>query len=228
MTTTTSTPKSTLQPTTPSTTSEKPREPEPRIEDNNVEPPPTYNNIPNVYNNEGNDPYNVPKYEPPTTKETEEQTHLIPTEHQEYITVTEPVYTPKQPEVTFNQPTPPAYIPERELPKQPEEQPQPNEPKQEEQTNESIPTEDETQTTTYRPTEQPRPVPPYQVNVNVGDEERSATVAGERKQDGSVVVDTQQLPKNTWTKVVKPKECPFGFEPEEYGDCFGKIFFDFV
>lgn len=218
-TTTTSTPKPTPQPTTARTTTEKPKEPEPRIEDNNVEPPPSYNNIPNVYKNEGNDLYNKPKYEPPTTTETEEQTHLIPTENQEYITVTEPVYTPKQPEVTFNQPTPPTYIPERELPKQPEEQPQPNTPKQEEQTNESIPPEDETQETTYRPTEQPRPVPTHQVNVNVGNEGKPATFAGEKKEGGSVV-DTQLLPKNQWTKPVKPKECPFGFEPEEYGDCF--------
>lgn len=223
-TTTTSTPKP-PPPTTSSTTTERPQEPEPRIEDNNVEPPPTYNNIPDVYKNEANDPYSKPKYEPTTTAEPEEQTHLIPTEQQEYITVTEPHYTPKQPEVIYNHPTPPTYIPEDELPKQPEPQPEPTySPNREEQTNESIPPEVEPQQpeTTFRPTEEPKPEPPYLVNVNVGDVGRTATIAGDRKEDGSVVIDTQLLPKNTWTNV-KPKDCPIGFEADEYGSCFGKF-----
>ena len=193
-TTTTSTQKPDPPPTVRTTTEQprepEPREPEPRIEDNNVEPPP-YNTIPN-------DPYARPTYEQPTTAEPEEQTHLIPTEDQQYITVTEPNYTPKQPEVTFNRPTPPSYIPEAELPRLPEEQPAAtNPPKQEEQTNETTPPEEQQPETTYRPREQP--IPFYQVNVNVDDESRTTT---ERRL----------------------KECPFGYEPDEYGACFGKFY----
>lgn len=233
-TTTTST-TSTLKPeppTTSSTTTEqpKPTEPEPRIEDNNVEPP-TYNIVypnteENVFPKESDIYITKPKFEPrPTSPQP------TPSEQPPLTTPTElPSPTP-QPEVTFNRPTPPEYIPEAELPKQPVDLlPGPTyPPRPEEPTNESIPPEEEPnqpETTLIPqplPTEQPKPTPPiYQVNVNVGRE--TATVAGERKDDGSVVVDTQELPKNEWTKInIKPKDCPFGFEADEYGACFGKI-----
>ncbi|CAH1643971.1 unnamed protein product [Spodoptera littoralis] len=211
-TTTTQTPKP-EPPTTSSTTTEKPR-----MEDNNVERPPY--SIPDVYKNEPSSP----KYETkPTTPEPPLTTTEPPTTPEPPTTVqppeTIPTDEPRQPEVTFNRPTPPEYIPEADLPKSTEEprrEPEPTyPPRVEEPTNESVPVERET---TYRPTEEPRHTPPYQVVVSVGKE--TATLPAEKKDDGSVVIDTQLLPKNEWTKVNVPKNCAFGFEPDEYGACF--------
>lgn len=217
-------------PTTSSTTTEKPKEPEPepepRIEDNNVEPPPY--SIPDIYKYDASSP----KYETQPTTTPEPPTTPAPTTPEPPTTVpkqpeTIPTEEPRQPEVTFNRPTPPEYIPEAELPKpteEPRREPEPTYPTRvEEPTNESLPPiEPET---TYRPTEEPRGSPPYQVVVSVGKE--TATIPAEKNDDGSVVIDTERLPKNQWTKVHVPKSCPFGFEPDEYGACFGKHFPNF-
>ncbi|XP_049881448.1 fibulin-2-like isoform X2 [Pectinophora gossypiella] len=70
-----------------------------------------------------------------------------------------------------------------------------------------------------RQPEQPSPTPPQVVFVDVGKE--TATVRGEKKEDGSVVVDTKNLPKNEWTKVnEKPTNCQVGFEMDDYGACY--------
>ncbi|KAH9643953.1 hypothetical protein HF086_016503 [Spodoptera exigua] len=212
-TTTTQTPKP-VPPPTSSTTTEKPVEPEPRIEDNNVEPPPY--NIPDVYKNEASSPkYETQPTTIPAPSTTPEPPTTVPQQPE-----TEPTEEPRQPEVTFNRPTPPEYIPEAELPKpteEPRRQPEPTyPPRVEEPTNESLPpVEPET---TYRPTEESRISPPYQVVVSVGKE--TATLPAEKNDDGSYVIDTQQVPKNQWTKVNVPNSCAPGFEPDEYGACF--------
>lgn len=52
----------------------------------------------------------------------------------------------------------------------------------------------------------------------------TATVDGRKTEDGSVVVDTNKLPKNEWTVIKeRPSNCQFGFEMDEYGACFGKF-----
>lgn len=65
--------------------------------------------------------------------------------------------------------------------------------------------------------------PPSVVYVSVRRE--TATVKGEKKQDGSVVVNTKDLPKNEWTKInEKPTNCLAGFKMDDYGICYGKFF----
>lgn len=231
-TTTTLTPKPET-PTTSSTTTEQPTQPEPQPEDNNVEPPTTVKinkeEKENIPKNQPDVTYTNPRFQPRPTESSPTDPQPSPTnepEQPEIVTLpTEP--QPRQPEVTYN-PKPPEYIPEAELPKQPEEeprQPEPTYPPPTEPTNESIQPERQPETTySSEPTssERPRPTPPYQVNVDVGRE--TATVEGEKKPDGSVVVDTNSLPKNQWTKInTRPSDCPLGFEADEYGSCFGKI-----
>ncbi|XP_075987081.1 uncharacterized protein LOC142983835 isoform X2 [Anticarsia gemmatalis] len=145
----------------------------------------------------------------PTVQEpqpTEQQTETIPTER-----LPSPVPATPPPRVDI-----PPEIPEEELPREPESRlliPETN--------NETIPPETESRPeTTYTPipstTGQSSPT---FVNVNAGKE--TATVAGTVKEDGSVVINTADVPKNNWAKVnVKPLECPYGYEPDEYGACF--------
>ncbi|XP_026730463.1 fibrillin-1 [Trichoplusia ni] len=228
-TTTTLTPKPET-PTTSSTTTEQPKQPEPQPEDNNVEPPTTVKinkeEKENIPKNQPDVTYSNPRFQPRPTESSPTDPQPSPTnepEQPEIVTLpTEP--QPRQPEVTYN-PKPPEYIPEAELPKQPEEeprQPEPTYPPPTEPTNESIQPERQPETTySSEPTssERPSPTPPYQVNVDVGRE--TATVEGEKKPDGSVVVDTNSLPKNQWTKInTRPSDCPLGFEADEYGSCF--------
>ncbi|KAI5640010.1 calcium-binding EGF domain-containing protein [Phthorimaea operculella] len=62
------------------------------------------------------------------------------------------------------------------------------------------------------------PTPPQVVLVDVGKE--TASVEGKKEQDGSVVVDTKDVPKNKWTKVnEKPSNCRIGFEEDNLGNC---------
>ncbi|KAJ2941069.1 hypothetical protein O0L34_g13198 [Tuta absoluta] len=68
------------------------------------------------------------------------------------------------------------------------------------------------------PGNEPSPTPPQVVLVDVGKE--TATIEGKKEQDGSVVVDTKDVPKNKWTKVnEKPSNCRIGFEEDELGVC---------
>lgn len=68
---------------------------------------------------------------------------------------------------------------------------------------------------------EPSPTPPQVVFVDVGKE--TATIDGKKMDDGSVVVDTQDVPKNEWTKIQgKPSvSCPPGFEADDNGVCLG-------
>ncbi|CAG4962203.1 unnamed protein product [Colias eurytheme] len=66
---------------------------------------------------------------------------------------------------------------------------------------------------------QPTPTSPKMVYVDVG--EGTAIVKGDKKDDGSVEVNTKDLPKNEWTVIHgKPTDCQPGFELDEYGACF--------
>lgn len=68
---------------------------------------------------------------------------------------------------------------------------------------------------------EPSPTPPQVVLVDVGKE--TATIDGKKMDDGSVVVDTHDIPKNEWTKLNgKPSvSCPPGFEADNNGVCLG-------
>ncbi|XP_047519049.1 fibrillin-1 isoform X2 [Pieris napi] len=60
---------------------------------------------------------------------------------------------------------------------------------------------------------------PKVVDVVVGQE--TAIVKGDKKDDGSVVVNTQDIPKNEWTKIhEKPSNCQPGFESDGNGACY--------
>ncbi|CAH0764725.1 unnamed protein product [Diatraea saccharalis] len=60
---------------------------------------------------------------------------------------------------------------------------------------------------------------PSLVYVEVGKE--TATVKAHKEDDGSLVINTKDVPKNEWTKVnEKPTNCQFGFELDEYGACY--------
>ncbi|CAH0731669.1 unnamed protein product, partial [Brenthis ino] len=60
---------------------------------------------------------------------------------------------------------------------------------------------------------------PKLVILNAGEE--TATVKGKKLDDGSVVVDTKEMPKNEWTIInEKPTECQPGFEIDSFGFCF--------
>ncbi|CAG5058296.1 unnamed protein product [Parnassius apollo] len=76
--------------------------------------------------------------------------------------------------------------------------------------------------TTYKPVTEAERAPsvsPHVVYVDVGKE--TATIRGEKASDGSVIVDTKDLPTNEWTKINgKPADCQIGFESDEYGACF--------
>lgn len=69
---------------------------------------------------------------------------------------------------------------------------------------------------------EPPPTPPQVVFVDAGKE--TATIDGKKMDDGSVVVDTHDLPKNEWTRIKgKPSySCPPGFEADHNGVCLGK------
>ncbi|XP_028175893.1 fibulin-2-like [Ostrinia furnacalis] len=87
--------------------------------------------------------------------------------------------------------------------------------------NESVQPDQTEPETTYSPVSSSSPVatPPSVVYVDVGKE--TATIRGDRKEDGSVVVDTQNIPKNEWTKInERPTNCQRGFELDEYGACY--------
>ncbi|XP_013200140.1 fibrillin-1 [Amyelois transitella] len=72
----------------------------------------------------------------------------------------------------------------------------------------SQPTETENRSTT-----------PKIVDVRVG--EKTAEVDGTVTKDGAVVVDTNNVPKNEWTKInEKPITCQYGFELNDFGACF--------
>ncbi|XP_045518801.1 fibulin-2-like [Pieris brassicae] len=60
---------------------------------------------------------------------------------------------------------------------------------------------------------------PKVVDIVVGEE--TAIVKGEKKEDGSVVVNTQDIPKNEWTKINEtPSNCQPGFESDGNGACY--------
>lgn len=67
---------------------------------------------------------------------------------------------------------------------------------------------------------EPSPTPPQVVFIDVGKE--TATIDGKKMDDGSVVVDTHDVPKNEWTTIKeKPSvRCPPGFEAND-GVCLG-------
>lgn len=68
------------------------------------------------------------------------------------------------------------------------------------------------------------PTPPIVITVSVTEE--TATVKGHKNYDGSVVVDTNKVPKDKWTVInQKPTDCQAGFEMDDYGACFGKWLF---
>ncbi|XP_072945783.1 uncharacterized protein [Epargyreus clarus] len=58
---------------------------------------------------------------------------------------------------------------------------------------------------------------PKFIFLNVSDE--TATVKGEKTNDGSVFVDTQDIPKNKWTKIAEVPNCDRGFELGFFGEC---------
>ncbi|KAG6446615.1 hypothetical protein O3G_MSEX004554 [Manduca sexta] len=68
--------------------------------------------------------------------------------------------------------------------------------------------------TTYRTPEGTSPQYPHTVLLNPGKEE--AVVPGVKKEDGSVVIDTNNVPIDKWTKIdTRPAvECPPGFEKD--------------
>ncbi|KAM3959907.1 LOW QUALITY PROTEIN: uncharacterized protein ACR2FA_006049 [Aphomia sociella] len=102
-------------------------------------------------------------------------------------------YQPRQPETSINESVQPETTLQPETTRQPE--------------------------TTYSPSTEPTIPSPRIVNVIVGKE--TATVDGERTGDGAVFVDTNNVPKNEWTKInEKPAKCQIGFEMDEYGACF--------
>ncbi|KAL4712538.1 hypothetical protein ACJJTC_007554 [Scirpophaga incertulas] len=84
------------------------------------------------------------------------------------------------------------------------------------------PNEDQVSETTYRPSLPSTPPginSPSLVYVNVGKE--TATVRAEKDSDGSLIINTEELPKNEWTKInEKPTDCQIGFEVDEYGACY--------
>lgn len=74
--------------------------------------------------------------------------------------------------------------------------------------------------TTYSPIPE-YPTSPKLINVIVGQE--TANVRGEKNEDGSVSVDTKDLPKNEWTTINEKPNCQIGFELDQYGACFGML-----
>lgn len=68
---------------------------------------------------------------------------------------------------------------------------------------------------------EPSPTPPQVVLVDVGKE--TATIDGKKMDDGSVFVDTRDVPKNEWTKLNRRPSvsCPPGFEADANGVCLG-------
>lgn len=112
----------------------------------------------------------------------------------------------------------PPEIPEDELPKEPEIQRtyayetsssidiSPQEPERQPEI---------TYTDITPSTERTSSIPSFAVNVNVGEGQDPNEIT-----IGSVE-HNQDVPKNEWPKVnIKPKDCPIGFEPDEYGSCF--------
>ncbi|CAK1546756.1 unnamed protein product [Leptosia nina] len=68
------------------------------------------------------------------------------------------------------------------------------------------------------PTEPPNTSPKI-VDVEIGEE--TAIVKGEKKGDGSVEINTGDIPKNEWTKIhEKPSNCQPGFESDGAGTCY--------
>ncbi|XP_061724560.1 fibrillin-1-like isoform X1 [Cydia pomonella] len=116
--------------------------------------------------------------------------------------------------------------PKEERPQEPEK-PQPKEERPQEpetlkpEERPSEPRPDLVEPPVYLPPEVRIPATsPKIVFVNKKDEE-TATVAAERRQDGSVFVDTQNLPEGEWTKInAKPIQCQIGFELDSFGACF--------
>lgn len=56
--------------------------------------------------------------------------------------------------------------------------------------------------------------------------EETAIFEAVRGEDGSLIVNTKDVPKNEWTNIAnQPQErsCPSGFEPSRLGQCVGKI-----
>lgn len=104
---------------------------------------------------------------------------------------------------------------------------QPEQPEYEPQQPEARPIEPKTTDDVLEPEKhdseqpEPSPTPPQVVYVEVGKE--TATIDGQKTVDGSVVVDTHDVPKNEWTTVKERPSvsCPPGFEPNNNGICIG-------
>jgi hypothetical protein len=163
--------------------------------------------------------FEEPVFSPPTTLEPAR---------------TEPPYKPevsRLPEIIFNQPEPePTYIPQPAETDRPYYyEPRSTMPTQHElPSNESIPPESgenlqpETTHSPMTSSEPPIVAPPYAVYVEVGKE--TATVKAEKENDGSLTINTEDIPKNEWTKVLeKPTDCQIGFELDDFGACYGML-----
>lgn len=192
---------------------EVPRQPEPSNEPREPDQP----RIPEIYPNQHPD---QPR-QPWETREQPGQPETHPEEPKPWETPEQPRQTERYPEPQQHWDTPKptkSQKPSKEsgiswFPWQtPDKEPEP-------ETNVIDSNHEEIPETTYKSSE-PSPTPPQIVNVRVGEE--TATVQGEKDEDGSVVVDTGDLPKNEWTKVnEKPSNCQPGFEVDEYGACYG-------
>ncbi|XP_059051450.1 fibrillin-1-like [Achroia grisella] len=113
----------------------------------------------------------------------------------------------------------PSLEPEPSIPIQPY---RPQEP--EPDINESVqPNTSRQPETTYSPSTESSSTlgSPRIVDVDVVIGKDTASVDGEKTQDGAIFVDTNNVPKNEWTIInEKPASCQSGFEMDEYGACF--------
>lgn len=164
---------------------------------------------PEMSKSESSAPTTIPE---PKQKATEQSIFTVTQRPETEIQPTEWLpYKPKEPEyhITNTELSPirpvdkiPPEIPEEELPKEPEQQPPPRH--KPETNNESIPLEIET-----------TPEIVYLSPEIPSSTEKSIAPPTMPEKDNN----------NFWNTVtVKPKSCPFGFEPDEYGSCFGKIY----
>ncbi|XP_052752971.1 fibrillin-1-like [Galleria mellonella] len=162
------------------------------------EPPPSSESQPKAF--EPSSTETISYYEPkPQIPEQTSWEEPKPVQSSQEPAPTEPPipvqpYQPQQPESSINESVQPETTQQPETTRQPE--------------------------TTYSPSTESSSMPsPKIVNVVVGKD--TATVNGERTDDGAVIVDTNNVPKNKWTVInEKPASCQAGFEMDEYGACF--------
>ncbi|RVE48740.1 hypothetical protein evm_006634 [Chilo suppressalis] len=221
-TTTTLKPEAPSSPTIPTT---QPTEPPPQQKDSHRTP-----NVPDENEDDRTNEIVPPSPVEPILPETSttkskssESQQPIPTEATQPTTEEEP----QDPIIDFGKPDEPSFTPN---PPQPENRdfydtrPTETSPYEPPSINESLPDSNEqiqpeTTNSPISSTLPPIAIQPSLVYVEVGKE--TATVKVQKEDDGSVVINTKDVPKNEWTKVnEKPTNCQIGFELDEYGACY--------